>query len=179
MRIHTNTVLGIFAIAFAVVLCFLWLPFDAETGFVELKRRKYTIGDSMAPGFAGLVFFISGALLLLGKTREDAPTLDAGHLRFIAMALAAILIGLAVMRWAGPLVAGIVGEDYRSLRDTVPWKYIGFALGGFGMTTALAAMVAGRLTLGAVLTGVFAVVVIIALYDLPFEDLLLPPNGDV
>ena len=87
--------------------------------------------------------------------------------------------GILAMRYAGPLIAAGQEGGYRPLRGTAPWKYIGFALGGGGMVAALVTLVEGRLRWTALATAAFAVIAIILLYDMPFEDLLLPPNGDV
>ena len=70
-------------------------------------------------------------------------------------------------------------DEYRLLRDTVPWKYVGFASGGFVIVAGASSVVEGRFSRSAALAGIVAVLLIIALYDLPFDDLLLPPNGDV
>ena len=43
----------------------------------------------------------------------------------------------------------------------------------------LMALVDGRVSWTGVVTGLLAALVLVALYDLPFDDLLLPPNGDV
>jgi hypothetical protein len=84
------------------------------------------------------------------------------------------------MRWFGPVLAGVLMEGgYRPLRDTAPWKHLGFLFGGAGMIAAMISMVEGRVTLRAVLVGLAAAIGLIIIYDLPFDDLLLPPNGDV
>ena len=84
------------------------------------------------------------------------------------------------MRWAGPALAGLLtDEGYRPLRDTAPWKYLGFLVGGSGMIAAMISLVEGRISRRAVLIGLVAAVALILVYDLPFDDLLLPPNGDV
>ena len=71
------------------------------------------------------------------------------------------------------------GEEYRILRDTVPWKYTGFVIGGILLVFSLICFVEERLSWRALLISIGAVVGIILLYDLPFDDVLLPPNGDV
>ncbi|MEM6465129.1 MAG: hypothetical protein AAF679_01305, partial [Pseudomonadota bacterium] len=90
------------------------------------------------------------------------------------------VVSLALMRALGPMVTELVStQEYRILRDTAPWKYIGFAAGGLVLVTGLISVVERRFSLRALAIGVFAVTMVIVLYDLPFEDLLLPPNGDV
>ena len=44
---------------------------------------------------------------------------------------------------------------------------------------SMVAFVEGRVSLRALVVAALAVIGIILLYDVPFEDVLLPPNGDV
>ena len=100
-----------------------------------------------------------------------------------ALSSAIAALAFAVVRLAGPLAAELTVGDYRPLRDEPPWKYIGFVCGGGLLIFGLMSLVERRLSL-ARLALAFAVAVAVALalalaHDLPFEDLLLPPNGDV
>jgi hypothetical protein len=70
-------------------------------------------------------------------------------------------------------------RSYRDLRDTLPWKYIGFLLGSTGLITTCIAAIETRFSWRALLIALVATTALMALYDLPFDDLLLPPNGDV
>ena len=92
-----------------------------------------------------------------------------------------VLLGLsmAVMRWAGPFAAYLFNADYRSLRDTVPWKYIGYFLGGIIIVFSLISMMEHRMRWRTLIISILVVVGLIIIYDLPFENLQLPPNGDV
>lgn len=83
------------------------------------------------------------------------------------------------MRYAGPIIAGALGEEYRVLRDERPWKYIGFILGGGGMIFGLMSLAEGRISLRRLILALLIAAALALIYDLPFEDLLLPPNGDV
>ena len=85
-----------------------------------------------------------------------------------------------LMVYTGPIAVALFtdGQEYRLLRNEVPWKYLGFALGGTCVVTGLIALVERKVSLRAAAFGVFCGAVIIAAYDLPFDDLLLPPNGD-
>ena len=89
------------------------------------------------------------------------------------------------MLFVGPLAVLVFSllsgaeQEYRLLRDTVPWKYLGFIAGGTLAVTTTVSLLEGRFTLRALLVGLVAVAAMIAIYDLPFDDLLLPPNGDV
>ena len=47
------------------------------------------------------------------------------------------------------------------------------------IVTGIIAVLERRLSRRGVITGICAVLVLIAVFDLPFDDLMLPPNGDV
>ena len=64
------------------------------------------------------------------------------------------------------------------MRDTVPWKYAGFFLGGSLLTAGLIIYCERRVAIRSVLVAFIIVSILIAILDLPFDDLLLPPNGD-
>ena len=181
--------LGIAALvaAFALATLGVWIPADVESGAVETFRRRTVIGDAMAPTAVAIGMAVAAALLALSgflrPGREAAP-LDRQSCLFAIRLAAAIAAGLVLMSHTGPLVVDAVNAlggaigSYRELRDTVPYKYLGYLLGGTVMVGGAIAVVEQRLTRGAVLAGVIASVLLTALYDLPFDDLLLPPNGD-
>ena len=179
-NLTANAVLGLACILFALAIAFLWVPLDTDTWLVERSRGRFTVGDSLAPTLAAVFIFVAG-LMLLREVRGSAerPTLE--NLRFIGAMIAFGVLSLLAMRWAGPAAVALfaTGEEYRLLRDTVPWKYIGFALGGGALVFAMIAFVEERLSWLALLVALMAVAGIILLYDVPFEDVLLPPNGDV
>ncbi len=178
--LHPDTVLAAILLAFAAGLLLFWLPADTDTGLYEIKRGKFTIGDALAPAFAATVMAVAGLLLLFGPRSRDEPKLDPDHVKFLSAMITIVLAGMVLMRWAGPAATTIFADDeYRLLRDTVPWKFVGFASGGFVIVAAASSVVEGRFSRSAALAGIVAVLLIIALYDLPFDDLLLPPNGDV
>ncbi len=188
MRIDPRS-LGIAAAvaAFALLTLGVWIPADVESGVVETFRRRTVIGDAMAPTVAAIGMLVAAALLAVSailKPRREAAAFDRQSLTFAARFAAAIAVGLALMGHTGPLVVdainalgGAVGS-YRELRDTIPYKYFGYLLGGIAMVAGAIAVVEQRLTRGAALAAVLATLVLIVLYDLPFDDLLLPPNGD-
>ncbi len=179
-NISANTVLGLSCILFALVVAFVWIPLDTDTWLVEKARGRFTVGDSLAPTLAALFISISG-LMLLREQRDgnERPSLE--NLRFIAAMIVIGTVAIVVMRWAGPATVTLLasGEEYRLLRDTVPWKYIGFALGGGILVFAMIVFTEQRISLRAAIISALAVTGIILLYDVPFEDILLPPNGDV
>ncbi|WP_419906996.1 hypothetical protein [Hoeflea sp.] len=183
---RSNLVLGICFAAFALLLIFVWIPLDTDTGLIEKVRRQVTIGDALAPTVAGLFLLIGGLILILfERNAPDQPEIDLVNLGFMAVVFVLLASSFLVMRYGGPALVALVNLsretplEYRLLRDSAPWKYTGFFFGGTLMIGGLISLVEGRVTPRAVLTGVIAVLVMIAIYDLPFDDLLLPPNGDV
>lgn len=183
---NVNLILGAVTLAFALMVIFVWIPLDTQTGLVEKVRRQVTIGDALAPTIAA-GFLVVGGLLLVVTERNapDQPQVSPKDVLFGLCVVLAVTVSVLVMRYAGPAVLGIWnlatgGEtEYRLLRDTAPWKYIGFVLGGSLMITTLISMVEGRVRARTVLIALICVAVMAAIYDLPFDDLLLPPNGDV
>ncbi|MEO1779201.1 MAG: hypothetical protein AAFU63_10455, partial [Pseudomonadota bacterium] len=112
---------------------------------------------------------------------EDAPR---RALRFGAIMLAILIGGFLMALYAGPIAVALYNLgaaeplEYRLLRGSFPWKYIGFVLGGTFAITGSIALAEGRLTRRVVLIGIGGVLGMIVLFDVPFDDLLLPPNGD-
>jgi hypothetical protein len=172
--------MGLGCIAFAMILAFIWIPLDIETWLVERSRGRHVVGDSLAPTLAAAFVLIAGLMLLFDRRAEDVkPSRD--NMKFICVMTGLGIVSLLLMRWVGPFAASLFagGEDYRLLRDTVPWKYTGFAVGGVTLIFSMIAFVEERLSWRALWIALGAVAGIIILYDLPFEDILLPPNGDV
>ncbi len=183
---RSNLFLGLFFILFSLVLIFVWIPLDTDSGIVEKVRRQVTIGDALAPTIAALFLLLGGTILVLFERRlSPQPEFDRAALGFFVRALALLAISLLIIRYAGPAAVAVANGftetplQYRLLRDTAPWKYVGFFLGGTLMISGLIGLIEGRLSIRTVLIGVAAVLVMIAIYDWPFDDLLLPPNGDV
>lgn len=177
-NLSASTALGLGCIAFALILAFIWIPLDTDTGLAERSRGRYVVGDSLAPTLAAVFILVSGLMLVFERHAVD-PSPSRQNILFIAAIIGIGILGILIMRWAGPLLAGLAGEDYRLLRDTVPWKYTGFGLGGGAMVFGMIAFVEERPSWRALWIALAAVAGIILLYDLPFDDILLPPNGDV
>lgn len=177
---NATSVLGLFCVILALVVAFLWIPLDVETGLIEKVRRQTSIGDAAMPSLACVFIFVGGAMLFL-PSRIPAVGLTRGNLGFLFGLLVILAVTFALMRWLGPVAANILGAEggYRPLRDTVPWKYIGYLTGGTVMVAGLMALAEGRFTRRGLIVGFLASAALVVVYDLPFEDLLLPPNGDV
>ena len=199
-----NLGLGLFCSAFALFALLYWIPTDIESGVVELERREYIIGDAMGPFFLSICMLLLSASLILGaifklwraprdaNSEDDSKLLEGdisggisrGNFLFLVKLLGFIVASMALMEWVGPLTADALraaGHDigtYRQLVATVPYKYLGFIAGGFVMVVGLTALIEGRVTRAGVLTAIFTITVLIIVYDVPFDTLLLPPNGD-
>jgi cell division protein FtsX len=176
-RISADRWLAVFFLALALVLVVVWVPLDTGTGLVERVRRKYVIGDALGPTIAGAVILIGAALVWLRPS--DGTALTRQTLVWLGSLLALFVVSLAVMRYAGPLAAAWTESGYRPLRATPPWSYIGFVLGGTVMIGGLTGLAQRRFALRDFAIGFAAALVIALVYDLPFDDLLLPPNGDL
>lgn len=181
--------LGVAAVVavFALATLIFWIPADIESSVVETFRRRVIIGDALAPTVVAIAMLAVAGLFaateLLRPRRGSAP-FDRQSAVFIVRLAVAIGAGLALMVYTGPLTVDAInaagGEigSYRQLRDTVPYKYLGYLAGGTVMVAGIIAVVEQRLARSAAAAAVLAVLVHIVLYDLPFDDVLLPPNGD-
>ena len=180
INFNSDFKVGLGALVAGCLILFVWIPLDVETGLIEKVRSQVTIGDALAPSLAASVLIFGGLLLIFQSFRTNGITqLSWNSLKFIILLLALLGLSMAVMRWAGPLSAPLFSGDYRSLRDTVPWKYIGYFLGGIIMVFGLISMMEGRMRWRTLIISILAVLFLIIVYDLPFENLLLPPNGDL
>lgn len=183
---RSNLYIGLICVVAALVLIFIWIPLDTKTGIAERARGKYVIGDALAPTVAAGFVFVGGLLLLLfERNKAHQPALSTKHLKFIIALTMTIIAGVGVMRFAGPIAVEIANMlrdeplEYRLLRATFGWKHIGYVLGGVIIVSGQIAIVERKMSRRAVVTGLAAVIIFIAVFDLPFDDLLLPPNGDV
>lgn len=187
MRLSRDQRLGALLVLFAALLVFVWVPMDVDSGYIVKARRQVSIGDALAPTVAGVFLVIGGlGLLLFGGSRvEREEPLDVAAIRFAGLLFIVYFASFSVMLLVGPLAVSLLNfatgseQEYRLLRDAAPWKYLGFAVGGTLAVASTVSLLEGRVTLRAVLVGLAAVAAMIVVYDLPFDDLLLPPNGDV
>jgi len=144
-------------------------------------RRRVEIGDALAPSIAALFVLLGGVLTVLSPGDDGMDATDWPAVLGFGAAMLALLVGsFVIMLLAGPLILGLVDSDaeYRLLRADFPWKYIGFILGGICAIAGTIALAERRFTWSALWVALLAVLAFILLFDLPFDDLLLPPNGD-
>ena len=180
LNFNSDFKIGIGSLLAGCLILLVWIPLDVETGLIEKVRSQVTVGDALAPSLAAAVLILGGLLLIYQSFRTSGGLdLSWKNLIYVVLLLALLALSLAVMRWTGPFAAYLFGADYRSLRDTVPWKYIGYFLGGITMVFGLISMIEGRMRWRTLIISILAVVFLIVVYDLPFDNLLLPPNGDL
>ncbi len=184
--INAEVLLGAGIVLLGLFVMLVWIPLDTETGIIEKVRSRQEVGDAMAPTLAAALFVFAGLLLCVTAYRGGSK-LQLGPSTFVHLifVLGIAVLSFAFMRWTGPLavaVAGLFDADlptYRNLRDTLPWKYLGYLAGGTLLVFGLISYVEHRFRWRNVLIAFVAAVALALLYDLPFDDLLLPPNGDV
>jgi len=183
---RSNLLLGLCCVVFALVVALVWVPMDINTGIIERVRGRYSIGDALAPTVAAGFILLGGLMLLfVERTASNQVSLNRDQFKFITAMILVVVAGVVIMRYAGPGAAAVYnlfsGEpvEYRLLRATAGWRHIGFVLGGVVMITGMVTVVEHGFSKRALWTGILAVAIMIVIFDLPFEDLQLPPNGDV
>lgn len=180
-RVNGDAVLGAVLVVASVIAIVFWVPRDTGSAIVEVARGSMKIGDALAPTIGFSLLGIAGLILMVeARAIGSTARLDRRDIAFIISVGGVFLCSMLLMRWSGPLAASLLSdESYRNLRGTLPWKYLGFVIGGCFMIGTLISLVNRRLTLGAYLLGLVVSLGLALVYDLPFGSLLLPPNGDV
>lgn len=162
----------------ALLIIFVWIPLDVESGLVERERRQFRVGDSLGPVVATCIIAI-GAVLMVFE-RPTHHRIANTNLVWIVSVVGITVIAIVLMRYTGPAVSALFSDTgYRPVRNTAPWKYMGFVAGGSTLIFGMSALVTRRLRISWLLFSILGTIILAILYDLPFDDLLLPPNGDV
>ena len=183
-HIRSDIWLGLLILAFALISIFLWIPLDSETGFIEKVRNRYIIGDSFAPTLASILMALSALnmIVIVKSGKHDFDLTAARSLFFFMMIFAGCLV---LMRYAGPATISVIDlfttQDwtYRLLRGTLPYRYIGFLIGGTTLIAGLGWFMDGQISRRIIIRSFIIAFLVAAVFDLPFEDIILPPNGDV
>lgn len=183
---HMELLIAIAGAVISALILFVWIPMDINSGMIDTYRRQTYLGDAFLPSVvaAGMLITAVCQIVLVWFRRND-PSEDRlfDHVTFTFFAMFAAIMGvsLSVMFWAGPVVWDMLGDgerSYRQMRDTVPWKYAGYVLGGLVMVGGIITLLEGSLrTRTLVIAGGF-IALLILIFDLPFDTILLPPNGD-
>jgi hypothetical protein len=180
------------AIAFVILAglaVFGWVPADSETPPIYEFRRQVYIGDAMLPMVAAAGILICAIVhLALSFRRQVSDTTEAPFDTltgaFFAALFAILVAAFTLMFWAGPLALEVFGPGgdeavtYRQMRASFPWKYIGYVFGGFVLVFGLISLIEGRMSWRRAVLSLVAIGVLILIFDVPFDTLLLPPNGD-
>jgi len=179
--------IGMLSVIFGLFLFFVWIPNDVETDVIEKVRFQTRIGDSLAPSIAAFIIFFSGIVLTVQSLFKDGHVeFSGGNVKYIFLLLSIMVVSINLMHWSGYLIvellknSGLMDEatSYRVLRDTAPWKYIGFVLGGAFFSFTLTCMMERAVRWKSFIISLLAIAVLIIIYDVPFDNILLPPNGD-
>ena len=169
---------------FSAACLLIWIPTDIETGMIETFRRQTSIGDAFLPVIACAAILASSLISLVMALRQPSDTLMDGpgfvrkDVQFMILVLAIAALALALMYWLGPLSTVFAEGGYRQLRATFPFKYIGYFVGGTLLQILLMRLVEGRFSLQRSVIAAATTLSLILLFDVPFDTLLLPPNGD-
>ena len=178
VKLTQDRVLGLIVLALGLFIALYWAQADSETGLFEKLRGRSAVGDALAPTVAGTLLALAGAWLVL--TGGGERTISWRNAAYLASLGGCLLLSIMLMRWAGPcLTEALTGQEYRPQRDTAPWKYLGYLMGGTTMIASLIFLAERRFSWSRLAIALGVTVALILFYDLPFEDLLLPPNGDV
>ncbi|MDC0739551.1 hypothetical protein N6L24_14775 [Cognatishimia sp. SS12] len=188
---RAELMLGAVFLLLGLFVIVVWVPQDSETWMIETFRRQTTMGDAFLPMIAGALVAICAAIHLFMTLRRneeqetDGPVFDGAALAFLVQLSGLTALCLAVMYWAGPIAvqlfaSGETGDaaTYRQMRGTYPYKLLGFVLGGFSLVFLTTSLIEGRFKVSRVISSILAVIVLIVIFDLPFDNILLPPNGD-
>lgn len=192
-RSRWDFIVGCSCIAVALITLLAWIPADVETGIIEKVRRQVSIGDAMAPTLWAILIGIVGLVLAIGNigalrlpssaVRAEGPSME--NLRYMGQCVVIMVVALLATYWTGPIAVSIgqgLGMDigsYRELRDTPPWKYLGYVSGAFIMNFGMLSLIQGRFTKRLATIALITAIMLAAIYDLPFDSLQLPPNGDM
>ncbi|WP_417227812.1 hypothetical protein [Amphritea sp.] len=184
---NPNLAIGLLTIALGCIILFVWIPADVETGLFEKVRSRVRLGDALAPSIAAALLIFAGLLLFFQSLRANTDIeLSFDNMKYLLLLFCLFVVTINVMHWSGTWIVetakllGILNEEssYRLLRDSAPWKYIGYVTGGLFMLFSLICLMERKFSLKAMFIALAAVVTLILIYDVPFDNILLPPNGD-
>ncbi|MCP4187206.1 MAG: hypothetical protein GY763_06325 [Gammaproteobacteria bacterium] len=182
----TDQITALVLAILGLMMLVFWIPNDIDTGLVEKFRRQIFIGDALIPTIAASAILLCSCLLFISGLRNktnkslQVNPLDREGLGFLLVVAAIITFSIVVMFFLGPLAVAVFEDEssYRIMRDTVPYKYLGFLVGGSSLMIGLIRLIEGSIRPQRVALAVATVVLLIVVFDVPFDTLLLPPNGD-
>jgi hypothetical protein len=185
-----NIGFGVVVLAASLLSLFVWFPNDINGGFIVINQiGKPEPGDAFFPIILASMLLLLSVGQLFGAvfgrtTQTPSARLTGSNLKFLFVFFAITLTGLTVMYWLGPVFVdslraiGAIDKTYRQLTDTVPYKYLGFVVGGFIISLGLIYRAEGKITRRAVLTVVIVIVSLLFILDILLHNIQLPPNAD-
>jgi len=188
-------------LGFGVVLCvlsllalFVWFPRDIIGSFIETNQvGKVGPGDAFFPVLlASAIFGLSAVYSVITFVRSrrgsnQIPTsgrITAANLGFLVRFHLIAVASLLVMYALGPIVISAANAflgtelQYKALVDTVPYKYIGFVIGGLLLTVPLIAWSEGGIRWRSVAIVIATIVALILIFDVFLNNVQLPPNAN-
>ena len=184
---------GAVLVVFALVSLFVWFPIDIPTGFFFVNAiGREEPGDAFFPIILAVLLAVLSAVQLIvsllfrggGRAESDSGRISSDNLKFLAVFLLIVGTGLTFMYWLGPAVVGLLNAigildgSYRNYSDTVPYKYLGYIVGGAMMTLGIIRWTEGRFRGIAVLAVLGILIISVLIFDVALKNVLLPPNAD-
>ena len=181
-----DRIIGALCVLFCLFLLFVWIPADIDSGLASKVRGRSKIGDALAPTITAILLGIAGLTVLItsGSSKSEEEIKPKNFL-FIGTVSALVLLSCGLMYISGPFIvdmARVFASDlpeYRVLRNSVPWKYLGYLVGSIFLLVGFFVITGYGSWKRRCLVAVLAALALALAYDLPFDDLLLPPNGDI
>ncbi|MEM7750824.1 MAG: hypothetical protein AAF346_21420 [Pseudomonadota bacterium] len=178
---------GIVMVLFALGALIVWFPLDIKGSFIETNQVGRTgPGDAFFPTIlASAILALSAVQILLTfmKTRaETSGRISRANIVFLIGFHLIAGFGLVAMYVLGPAVVTAINAvqgsslSYRELVDTVPYKYVGYIVGGCLLTLPIIIWAEGRLRVRSVIVVLTVIAVSIVIFDLLLSNVQLPPN---
>ena len=189
-----NIGFGIVLCLFAILALFVWFPRDIIGSFIETNQvGKVGPGDAFFPvllasAILGLSIVHLVATLWQRRSGDDTAItigkLSSANIWFLVRFHLIVLAALFIMYVLGPLVVSAINAvfgselKYKALVDTIPYKYIGYAVGGCLLTLPLIAWAEGSLRIRSIVIVLATIIASILIFDVLLSNVQLPPNAD-
>lgn len=177
--------IGGFGLALAIVAVTVWFPYDIAGSFMQKTLTgRIQPGDAFYPTVLAAILGLLGAIQMLASLRRtgdrSAVGLSFENLRFLVVLC--VLLGLSgllcygLAPWLAETLNG--GRAYRLLRDTAPWKFLGFVLAAPALIWPMVALSEHRVSLRGVLFVGGFVAILLVVFGIALPDTFLPPNAE-
>ncbi len=153
---------------------------------VEFKRGRAFIGDAYFPRLIAIALILFGLCLAASSLRRRQDALRPSGLFAPASFLALGLLGLALgAAWVvtylivPTIVEVLISTDPRALYLQTPWRQLPFVLGAFFVPLILISAAERKVRIRTLIISLLFPAILGAIYTVPFDDLFLPPVGDL